>query len=80
MSRVAKVTLGVSAFFCVATIWGVHYLQIKEREVMYQGVLKDEARMEAKKRQREEDLQASVKKRELYERFQTVEKTTPSEA
>lgn len=33
MSRAARLTLGASAVFASVTIWGVHYLQTREREV-----------------------------------------------
>ena len=44
---------------------------------MYEGVLKDEARVAAKRKQqqREADLMESMRKRELYESVQTVEAT-----
>ena len=35
MSRAAKITLGVSVVACVGTIWGVHYMQRREREVSF---------------------------------------------
>jgi protein PET117 len=40
---------------------------------MYQGVLRDDIRRREKMRQRQEDLNASKKKRELYEHTQTVD-------
>jgi protein PET117 len=40
---------------------------------MYKGVLRDDERRREKMRQREEELQASKQKRELYERVQNVE-------
>lgn len=39
---------------------------------MYKGVLRDDERRLEKKRQREEDLKESLRKRELYERVQPV--------
>ncbi|KAG8889289.1 hypothetical protein FRB98_005102 [Tulasnella sp. 332] len=72
MTRAAKLTLTVSAALCAFTVYGVHWLQFKERDDMYQGVLKDEARIAKKKLQREADLQESIRKRELYERYQEV--------
>jgi protein PET117 len=39
---------------------------------MYKGVLRDDARRLEKMRQREEELRESQRKRELYERVQTV--------
>lgn len=41
-------------------------------QTMYQGVLRDDARRLDKHKQREEALQESLRKRELYERVQTV--------
>jgi protein PET117 len=67
-------------------VWGVHAQQRKEQEVgplsstdytdppqtMYQGVVRDEARQAAKKKQRADELLESHRKRELYERVQSV--------
>jgi protein PET117 len=39
---------------------------------MYKGVLRDDERRKEKMRQREEALRDSQKKREIYERVQTV--------
>ncbi|KAI0687149.1 hypothetical protein C8T65DRAFT_676463 [Cerioporus squamosus] len=77
MSRAAKITLGAAIFGSAFIVWGVHHLQIQERETMYQGVLRDEVRRREKMRQREEDLQRSLEKRELYERVQNVSKPAP---
>jgi len=41
---------------------------------MYKGVLRDEERRQEKMRQREEELQESRRKREIYERLQQVRK------
>jgi protein PET117 len=43
---------------------------------MYKGVLRDDQRRQEKMRQREEDLANSQRKRELYERAQTVERAS----
>ncbi|KAF9820860.1 hypothetical protein IEO21_01087 [Rhodonia placenta] len=72
MSRIAKATLVSSLLASAVIIWGVHFLQTSERETMYQGVLRDDERRREKMRQREQDLQESVRKRELFERVQTV--------
>ena len=98
MSRAAKMTLGVSMVACIGTIWGVHYMQRREREVrvfaqiffgweshfsrrwtadrqvMHQGVLRDDARRAARLREREEALEASREKHRAYERVQKVGK------
>ncbi|CAE6445736.1 hypothetical protein ACGC1H_003907 [Rhizoctonia solani] len=73
MSRIAKATLFTSVVFAGLAVWGVHAQQRKEQETMYMGVIRDEARQAAKKKQREEELQESLRKREIYERVQTVE-------
>ena len=41
-------------------------------QTMYQGVLRDDARRLEKHRLREDALQESLRKRELYERVQSV--------
>jgi len=46
-------------------------------QTMYQGVLRDDARRLDKHRQREEALQESLRKRELYETVQTVSDPAP---
>ena len=45
---------------------------IPTTQTMYQGVLRDDARRLEKHKQREEALQESLRKRELYEKVQTV--------
>ena len=95
MSRAAKITLGAALVTSALIVWGVHHLQVTEREVrrvptlskastdcirfqtMYQGVLKDDERRREKMRQREEELQRSLQRRELYERVQTVSHPAP---
>ncbi|KAI0642109.1 hypothetical protein C8Q79DRAFT_275334 [Trametes meyenii] len=73
MSRAAKVTLGASILGSALIIWGVHFMQNRERETMFQGVIRDDERRREKMRQREEELQRSMQKRELYERVQSTE-------
>ncbi|OSD04845.1 hypothetical protein PYCCODRAFT_1433187 [Trametes coccinea BRFM310] len=77
MSRAAKITLGLSVVGSAFIVWGVHHLQTQERETMFKGVLRDDERRREKMRQREEELQRSLQKRELYERVQSVSKHTP---
>ncbi|KAJ9102359.1 hypothetical protein QFC21_002759 [Naganishia friedmannii] len=48
MSRTAKSFLVASIAITTATVWGVHFIQAREEEAMYQGVVKDEARMLAR--------------------------------
>ncbi|KDR80699.1 hypothetical protein GALMADRAFT_61615 [Galerina marginata CBS 339.88] len=76
--RRAKATLFGAVLFSSVTIWAVHFQQHQERDTMYKGVLKDDERRRQKMRQREEDLRISQQKRELYERIQPVDKTSPS--
>ncbi|KAH7915284.1 hypothetical protein BJ138DRAFT_998204 [Hygrophoropsis aurantiaca] len=72
MSRTAKATLVASFAVSSLIIWGVHYQQNKERSDMFQGVLRDDVRRKEKMRQREEAFIASSRKREMYERVQSV--------
>ena len=46
-------------------------------QTMYQGVLRDDARRLEKHKQRGDALEESLRKRELYERVQTVSKPAP---
>ncbi|KAF8845100.1 hypothetical protein BDN67DRAFT_920428 [Paxillus ammoniavirescens] len=72
MSSRAKAALVASFAISGAIIWGVHYQQHKEREDMFQGVLRDDERRREKMRRRQEDFQESQRKREVYESTQTV--------
>ncbi|TFK39831.1 hypothetical protein BDQ12DRAFT_603017 [Crucibulum laeve] len=72
--RRAKTVLLGAVLLSSFTIWAVHFQQDQERENMYKGVLKDDERRREKMRQREADLRESQRKREIYERVQTVEK------
>ncbi|KLO15133.1 hypothetical protein SCHPADRAFT_825289 [Schizopora paradoxa] len=80
MSRVARATLAASAIFCVGTVWGVHFLQQRERQTMYQGVVRDDARRLEKQRERQDRLDESLRKREVYEKVQVVAEKENSEA
>ncbi|KAI0794093.1 hypothetical protein C8Q74DRAFT_1246788 [Fomes fomentarius] len=77
MSRVAKFTLGTAVLGSALIIWGVHHLQNQERQTMYEGVLRDEVRRRDKMKQREEDLQRSLERREQYERVQSISNPAP---
>ncbi|SOV07121.1 uncharacterized protein UDID_20250 [Ustilago sp. UG-2017a] len=52
------------------TVWGVHYMQEREREVMYRGVERDEERQAEKKRKRLLDLQINQEKEAAYQKIQ----------
>ncbi|PCH44434.1 hypothetical protein WOLCODRAFT_76285 [Wolfiporia cocos MD-104 SS10] len=78
MSRVAKAALVTSLLTTAVVIWGVHFLQNQERETMFQGVLRDDERRREKMRQREQELQESMRKREIYERVQHVSNADPN--
>ncbi|KAF9073264.1 hypothetical protein BDP27DRAFT_1216371 [Rhodocollybia butyracea] len=78
MSSRARITLGAAIALSVFTVWGVHYQQNQERESMYQGVVKDDERRLAKMKERQQDFEESKRKRELYERVQTVQETSKS--
>ncbi|KAJ8086988.1 hypothetical protein AAF712_013609 [Marasmius tenuissimus] len=74
----ARGTLAAAVLFCTLTIWGVHYQQEQERESMYQGVLKDDERRREKMQQRQADFDESKRKREIYEKVQTIDKSSAS--
>ncbi|KAK4703777.1 hypothetical protein P7C70_g2441, partial [Phenoliferia sp. Uapishka_3] len=74
MSRTAKAFFGFSLLVATASIGGVHFLQIQERETMYAGVLKDDARMAAKRQQklRELEFEEQTRLRAYLESVQDV--------
>ncbi|KIJ65587.1 hypothetical protein HYDPIDRAFT_27585 [Hydnomerulius pinastri MD-312] len=72
MSSRAKATLAASFAISGFIIWGVHYQQNKEREDMFQGVLRDDERRREKMKRREAEFQESQRRREIYERTQVV--------
>ncbi|KAJ3721259.1 hypothetical protein EV361DRAFT_943842 [Lentinula raphanica] len=72
MSSRAKITLAAATILSALTVWGVHVQQNQEREAMYRGVLKDDERRVAKMKQRQQEYDESQRRRELYERVQTV--------
>lgn len=53
------------------------YFLFSFTQTMYQGVLRDDARRLEKHKEREEALRESLRKRELYERVQTVSSPAP---
>ncbi|GJJ78592.1 protein PET117 [Entomortierella parvispora] len=61
-------TLAITTACTVATVYGVHYQQMFEKETMRLGVVKDEERMAAKKRQDENVLELAVQ-RELQKKM-----------
>ncbi|KAF8916017.1 hypothetical protein CPB85DRAFT_1199847, partial [Mucidula mucida] len=73
MSLAAKATFVGACAVSAFTIWAVHHQQTQERENMYQGVIKDDARRREKMQQRQQAFDESQRKRELYESVQKVE-------
>ncbi|KAF9131074.1 hypothetical protein BGW39_002233 [Mortierella sp. 14UC] len=76
MSTKAKMTLGVTTLLTVATVYGVHYQQMSEKEAMRLGIVKDEERVAKKKRQDDNVLELAVQQelqRKMLEE-QTVRK------
>ncbi|KAG0003467.1 hypothetical protein BGZ65_001679 [Modicella reniformis] len=77
MSTKAKMTLGVTTLFTVATVWGVHYQQMSEKETMRMGIVKDEERV-AKKMRQEDNVVELAAQQELQRRMmeeQTLRKS-----
>ena len=77
MSRPAKLTLAASVLVSGLTVWGVHYMQEREREVMYRGVERDEAR-QAEKRKRLLDLQINQQREAEYQKVQPTAASSSS--
>ncbi|GAA5878605.1 hypothetical protein JCM16303_002141 [Sporobolomyces ruberrimus] len=74
MSRTAKAFFLGTVIFSGASIWGVHMIQVRERETMFAGVLRDDARLAAKRLQKERELEFKdqAKKRAYLESIQQV--------
>ncbi|GAA6022230.1 hypothetical protein JCM11491_001673 [Sporobolomyces phaffii] len=74
MSRTAKAFFLGTVVFSGVSIWGVHMIQVRERETMFAGVLRDEARLAAKKlqREREAEFEDQAKKRAYLASIQQV--------
>ncbi|GAA5868834.1 hypothetical protein JCM1840_005138 [Sporobolomyces johnsonii] len=75
MSRTAKAIFGASVLFAGVSIWGVHMIQIQERETMFAGVLRDDARLAAKraeKEARQAEFEDQARKRAYLETLQEV--------
>ncbi|OAV87439.1 hypothetical protein PTTG_29432 [Puccinia triticina 1-1 BBBD Race 1] len=72
MSRTAKLTLLLTSSITGLTVWGVHFLQTSERDAMYQGVIRDKERIEARLAQlaREAEFEQQKLKREHLESIQ----------
>ncbi|KAF9429077.1 hypothetical protein BGZ76_001858 [Entomortierella beljakovae] len=60
MSTKAKMTLGITTLCTVATVWGVHYQQMSEKETMRMGITRDEERIASKKRQDENVIELAA--------------------
>ncbi|KAM3589198.1 hypothetical protein VKS41_000071 [Umbelopsis sp. WA50703] len=78
MSTRAKITLAGSFVFCGFTIWGVHYLQRYEKELMRAGVLREEERQQRKMQQlsNKEELDAQQALHEHLIKSQSITATT----
>ncbi|KWU46194.1 hypothetical protein RHOSPDRAFT_32190 [Rhodotorula sp. JG-1b] len=74
MSRTAKIVFGASCLLAGVSIWGVHMIQVRERETMFAGVIRDHERLEAKRLQRERQLEfeEQARKRAYLESVQGV--------
>ncbi|GAA5857483.1 hypothetical protein JCM8547_009295 [Rhodosporidiobolus lusitaniae] len=74
MSKTAKAIFGAAVLFAGASIYGVHMIQVQERETMFAGVIRDEARLAAKRAQkaRELEFEEQARKRAYLESVQAV--------
>ncbi|KAI8990251.1 hypothetical protein BDB01DRAFT_780673 [Pilobolus umbonatus] len=66
MSTKAKTTLAGSILFCCASVVGVHYIQLSEKENLRAGVFRDEERRR-KKEQRKLNMQELKEQTELHQ-------------
>ncbi|KAI9032614.1 hypothetical protein CLU79DRAFT_727113 [Phycomyces nitens] len=75
MSTPAKITLGASVAFCCATVWGVHYLQTYEKELLRKGLEKEQDRRDKKEQQRINMLELE-EQRALHEALLKTQKVS----
>jgi len=76
MSLAAKATFIGSCAATTFVIWGVYKLQVLEGDNMYRGVLRDDARRQAKKAERERELDEQARLRAYLESEQPVSNPT----
>ncbi|KAH8556211.1 hypothetical protein BGW37DRAFT_471516 [Umbelopsis sp. PMI_123] len=78
MSTRAKITLAGSFAFCGLTIWGVHYLQRYEKELMRAGLAREEERQQRKIQQQanKEELDAQKALHEHLIKSQSIKPTS----
>ncbi|CAG8460667.1 450_t:CDS:2 [Dentiscutata erythropus] len=72
MSRIAKATLVSVTILSTGTIFGVHYIQKKEKEVMHAGIIRDKERKHEKLKQNQLEHERQVMLRKEYEKIQPV--------
>ncbi|CAG8558898.1 9603_t:CDS:2 [Ambispora leptoticha] len=86
MSRTAKITLATSIVASVTIVWGVHYLQVKEKESMHANIAREETRelkrlheennnidnKAEKFKQNIRELEQQIQLQEEYEKVQPV--------
>ncbi|KAF9157574.1 hypothetical protein DFQ26_008591 [Actinomortierella ambigua] len=88
MSTKAKATLALTTVFTIATVYGVHYQQMSEKEAGYPsfghspamraGVFRDEERIAKKKQQDDNVLELAVQQ-ELQRKMLEEQSLRPSE-
>ncbi|OZJ05461.1 hypothetical protein BZG36_01664 [Bifiguratus adelaidae] len=74
----AKLTLASAVVFTVATVYGVHYLQMQERENMHLGIQKDNERRSQKLKQQEQNMLELQQQQALQKQLESTQKVTPS--
>ncbi|KAG0148052.1 hypothetical protein CROQUDRAFT_90797 [Cronartium quercuum f. sp. fusiforme G11] len=74
MSRLAKLTFAGTSVLTGLTVWGVHLMQLSERDAMYQGVLRDDERVRKRREQmaRDEELNEQRRRQVYLESLQPV--------
>ncbi|SCV73272.1 BQ2448_7198 [Microbotryum intermedium] len=76
MSRSAKSFFGLSLVIAIASIGGVHLSQYQERQTMFAGVLRDDARLAAKRRARQAEFDEQRRKQAYLESLQSIPGST----
>ncbi|KAJ1977813.1 hypothetical protein H4R33_006137 [Dimargaris cristalligena] len=71
MSHGGKMALLASLIFSGAVIYGVHYQQRQEREIMHYGIIKDEERRR-RKLQNQAELEVQRSLQAEYEKEQNI--------
>lgn len=68
MSTASKLTLGLTCAVTVSIIYSVHYNQVRDRQKLHEGVIRDVARQERRRAENLKDLQLQQELTKEYRR------------